>query len=118
MVKDTLAKGRSILSLDAPSGEDANNSLMEEIADESQEPSDALLMRNALEEDIGAALDILDGREREIIRLYFGLDGASGMTLKEIGVRFGLSRERIRQIKKKALDRLRVGLTFGFQLGK
>ena len=106
-VIDTLAKGRRIHSLDARCGEDDKNSLLEIMSDESQEPPDALLLRVSLKEEIEAALDALEEREREIIRLYFGLDGAPPMTLNGIGNRFGLTRERIRQIRDKALCKLR-----------
>ena len=107
MVKDTLIKGQTIASLDAGFGEDDKNSLMRQIADETEEPPDAELMRNSRQADIQAALDSLDEREREILNLYFGLDGAAGMTLKEIGQKLALTRERIRQIKEKALLKLR-----------
>ncbi len=81
---------------------------MERITDETQEQPDAQLARNSLQEDIEAVLDTLhDERARDIIKLYFGLDGAPGMTLEEIAVRFGVTRERIRQIKHKALCRFR-----------
>ena len=107
MVKDTLAKGRHTVSLDATFGEEGSATLMATVADESEEPPDALLMRNSLQKDIGAALESLDGRESLIIRLYYGLDGTQSMNLAEIGTKFGLTRERIRQIKEKALRRLR-----------
>ena len=107
MVKDTLLKARTIASLDSTLGEDDKNSLMQQIADETEEPPDTELLRNSRQADIQAALDSLDEREREILNLYFGLDGAAGMTLKEIGQKLALTRERIRQIKEKALLKLR-----------
>ena len=107
MVKDTLAKGRHTLSLDATFGEEDTASLMTTIADESEEPPDVALMRNSLQEEIGTALESLDGRESQIIRLYYGLNGTQSMNLAEIGTKFGLTRERIRQIKEKALRKLR-----------
>ena len=107
MVKDTLARGRHTLSLDATFGEDDTASLMSTVADESEEPPDVALMRNSLQEEIGTALESLDGRESQIIRLYYGLGGTQSMNLAEIGAQFGLTRERIRQIKEKALRKLR-----------
>ena len=107
MVKDTLRLARNVRSLDATFGDDKDNSLMNQVVDENQESPDAQSMRNSLVRQIEVALDTLDEREREVIKLYFGLDGTHGMTLEEIGSKFGLTRERIRQIKEKALGRLR-----------
>lgn len=107
MVKDTLRLARNVRSLDATFGDDKDNSLMNQVVDENQESPDAQSMRNSLVRQIEEALDTLDEREREVIKLYFGLDGTHGMTLEEIGSKFGLTRERIRQIKEKALGRLR-----------
>ena len=107
MVKDTLARGRRILSLDAPLEEEEAASLLATVADETEETPDSALMRHSLQEEVEAALGSLDERESEIIRLYYGLDGAQSMNLAEIGSKFGLSRERIRQIKEKALRKLR-----------
>ena len=64
-------------------------------------------MRGCLRGQISTALDSLVEREAEIISLYFGLDGEEPLTLDQIGGRFGLTRERVRQIKEKALLRLR-----------
>ena len=106
-VVDTLASGQRILSLDMTFGEDEENSLLEVMTDENQESPDHLLLQNSLEDEIFAALDTLEEREREVIRLYFGLGGDAEMTLEEIGIRFRLTRERVRQIKEKALRKLR-----------
>ena len=106
-VMETLASGQRILSLDATFDDNDENSLMEIMADSRQEPPDALLMRNSLEEEIEMALGTLEEREAEVVRLYFGLGGVNEMTLEEIGVKFGLTRERVRQIKEKALRKLR-----------
>lgn len=106
-VMETLASGQRILSLDATFDDNDENSLMEIMADSRQEPPDALLMRNSLEEEIEMALGTLEKREAEVVRLYFGLGGVNEMTLEEIGVKFGLTRERVRQIKEKALRKLR-----------
>lgn len=106
-VMDTLASGQRILSLDATLGDDEENSLLEIMPDTSQESPDTMAMRNSLEHEIEAALSTLDDREQQVIRLYFGLSGAPEMTLEEIGTKFRLTRERVRQIKEKALRKLR-----------
>ncbi len=106
-VVDTLTSGQRILSLDATFGDDDENSLLEIMPDENQESPDTLLLKNALEEEIETALSTLEEREQEVIRLYFGLGGSPEMTLEEIGIQFRLTRERVRQIKEKALHKLR-----------
>ena len=106
-VVDTLNSGQRILSLDATFGDDDENSLLEIMPDENQEAPDTMVMKNSLEEEIRYALSTLDARERKVIRLYFGLGGSPEMTLEEIGLQFKLTRERVRQIKEKALRKLR-----------
>ena len=103
----TLRSGQSILSLDAAFGDDNENTLLRTVPDDSQESPDVLLMKDSLKEEIETALDGLKEREREVIKLYFGLDGTQRMNLEEIGLKYGLTRERIRQIKEKALCKLR-----------
>ena len=106
-VVHTLVNSRRVGSLDAMCGEEEASSLLEMIQDERQESPHALFIKESLKAEIDAALDTLGERERKIIKLHYGLDGTSGMTLQEIGNRFGLSRERIRQIEEKALSKLR-----------
>ena len=106
-VVDTLNSGQRILSLDATFGDDDENSLLEIMPDENQEAPDTLMLKSSLEEEIEAALSTLDEREQKVIKLYFGLGGSIEMTLEEIGEQFGLTRERVRQIKEKALRKLR-----------
>ena len=107
MVQDTLRLAENVWSLDATFGDDDERSLMDRMADENQEPPDTQLMENSLKAEVEAVLDTLEERERKIITFYYGLDGAPAMTLGEIGNQFGLTRERIRQIKEKALQKLR-----------
>ena len=106
-VVDTLSTGQRVLSLDATFGDDDENSLLEIVADDNQAPPDEMMLKNSLEYEIHAALDTLDDREKEVIKLYFGLSGEPEMTLEEIGLQFHLTRERVRQIKEKALRKLR-----------
>ena len=106
-IKETLMCGRSVRSLDAAFREEEDNSLLDVLPDERQESPENQVMRGCLRGQIDSALCDLMGREAEILRLYFGLDGEEPMTLDQIGARFGLTRERVRQIKEKALHRLR-----------
>ena len=106
-VKETMLSGRSMRSLDAKFREEEEHSLLDVLADDGQDSPDDEVMRGCLRGQISIALDSLVEREAEIISLYFGLDGEEPLTLDQIGGRFGLTRERVRQIKEKALLRLR-----------
>ena len=106
-VKETLMCGRSVRSLDATFREEEDHSLLDVLPDDRQESPQIQLMRGCLRGEIDLTFSGLVGREAEILRLYFGLDGEEPMTLDQIGSRFGLTRERVRQIKEKALHRLR-----------
>ena len=106
-VKETLMCGRSVRSLDATFKEEENHSLLDVLPDDRQESPESQVMRGCLRGQVDSALQSLVGREAEILRLYFGIDGEEPMTLDQIGARFGLTRERVRQIKEKALLRLR-----------
>ncbi len=106
-VKETLMCGRSVRSLDAAFKEEKDQSLLDVLPDDRQESPENHVMHGCLRGQIDSALGGLAGREGEILRLYFGLDGEEPMTLDQIGARFGLTRERVRQIKEKALHRLR-----------
>ena len=99
--------GRSVRSLDATFKEEEDHSLLDVLPDERQESPENMVMRGCLRGQIDSALGSLVGREAEILKLYFGLNGEEPMTLDQIGARFGLTRERVRQIKEKALHRLR-----------
>ena len=106
-VMDTLKISSRHLSLDAPFSEGEDNSLLDVLSDGVQPLPDENLMTNALRDDIKRALGTLSKREAKVISLYFGLDGKQALTLEEIGLRFKLTRERVRQIKEKAIRRLR-----------
>jgi RNA polymerase primary sigma factor len=108
-VADTLESMRTYLSLDGGiEGNDEEIGLMEFLEDSSVESPDALVTNSSLREDLAAAVGALPAREAEILRLYFGLDRDRGQTLEEIGNRFHLSRERVRQIKEAAIRRIRL----------
>lgn len=106
-VADTQKIAGRHLSMDLPFNKGESNNLLEVIENEHQPPPDADLISESLKAEIGSALASLSGREAEILRLYFGLGHHHPQTLEEIGERFNLTRERIRQIKEKALQRLR-----------
>ncbi len=94
------------LSLDAPIGDQDAFSLMDRMKDHNILPDEAFL-DDALRDEITQAVASLAPRESEVLNLYFGLNSDRSYTLEEIGVRFGLTRERIRQIKQKAINKLR-----------
>jgi RNA polymerase primary sigma factor len=98
-------------SLDAPIGEDGDSSTFGEIiGDESAvSPFESLRERN-LNSDLRSMVDSLDPREAEIIRLRFGLDGANEMTLEEVGRKFKVTRERVRQLQNIALSKMRKAM--------
>jgi len=107
-VRDTMQIANSHLSLDASfSNDQEENSLVDYLADDNLEAPDEQTYVNALSDDMQKALDTLTDRERAILSLYFGLEGEEPLTLEEIGKRMRLTRERIRQIKEKAILRLR-----------
>ncbi|MCD6335590.1 MAG: RNA polymerase sigma factor RpoD/SigA [Candidatus Latescibacteria bacterium] len=107
-VAKTLSNGRRHRSLDAPLGKDNDDSsLFDLIHDDSHASPEEDVMDDSLRQQIEAALSSLDEREAEIIRLYYGIGREESLTLDEIGECYGLTRERIRQIKEKALRRLR-----------
>lgn len=106
-VRETLGIASTYLSLDDPFEGDEDNSLMDCLPDERSARPDQVTFGHTLEEDLRAALAALEPREEKILRLYFGLDGADPLTLEQIGVQMGLTRERIRQLKEKALAKLR-----------
>ena len=106
-VSDTLKISNSHLSLDAPFSVSEDNSLIDILEDEYQPAPDEELLEHSLKMEIEKALDTLTPREAEVISLYFGLNHEKALTLEEIGARFSLTRERVRQIKEKAIRRLR-----------
>jgi len=106
-VSDTLKISKKHLSLDAEFNQEDDNRLLDVIEDDQQEPPDDLLLGESLRIEVKRALATLSEREAEIIKLYFGLDREHPLNLSEIGEKFNLTRERIRQIKVKAIRRLR-----------
>ena len=105
-VEQTLVDNQPIRSLDAPFEDGEERCLLDYLSNEELNPEDEVL-GFALREDIDCALSGLNEREAEVLRLYFGLLNEPPLTLDQIGVRFALTRERVRQIKELALSKLR-----------
>ena len=106
-VADTIKISGKHVSLDAPFNQDEENRLLDIIENSDQPPPDTTLMNESLKIELQRALSTLTIREAEVIKLYFGLEQENPLTLEEIGEQFQLTRERVRQIKEKALRRLR-----------
>lgn len=108
LVKTLLAISREMVSLDSPmtNGDKGSQSTFGDfVEDDSPSPEDRL-METSLKEDIKTVLGTLTDKERDVVELRFGLNGRSPMSLKEIGELYSLTKERIRQIEKKALEKL------------
>lgn len=106
-VADTLKISGRHLSVDAPFAQGEDNRLLDVLENEETPDPDNDLMSDSLKVEIERALSKLTKREAEVIRLYFGIGREHSLTLEEIGERFDLTRERVRQIKEKALRKLR-----------
>ena len=105
-VVDSLkVQGRHI-SVDAPFVDGEDNSLLDVLVNDDSPMADSTLVNESLSREIDRALSTLQDREKEIIQMFFGI-GMQEMTLEEIGDKFGLTRERVRQIKEKAIRRLK-----------
>ena len=106
-VERTLAISQTHLSLDAPITPGEDNRLLDYLPDQFAPGPEDEAFEHALKNSVEEALSSLKEREAKILRLYFGLDDQEPMTLEEIGSLLGITRERVRQIKEKALLRLR-----------
>jgi RNA polymerase primary sigma factor len=106
-VVDTMKLSGRHVSMDAPFVQGEENSLLDVLENDGDEKPDDGLMNDSLRKEVQRALSTLTQREADVITLYFGLNGEHAMTLEEIGEKFNLTRERVRQIKEKAIRRLR-----------
>ncbi|WMJ74408.1 RNA polymerase sigma factor RpoD/SigA [Cytophagaceae bacterium ABcell3] len=106
-VVDTMKISGRHVSMDAPFVQGEENSLLDVLENDSEVTPDSELMNDSLRKEVQRALSTLTQREGDVISLYFGLNGEHSMTLEEIGEKFNLTRERVRQIKEKAIRRLR-----------
>ena len=106
-ILDTMMSARSVRSLDESFEEDDERSLLNILSDENQATPDSHVLETSARAQLEEVLENLDERELRIIRLYFGLDGSESLTLEQIGGLMGLTRERVRQLKERALGKLR-----------
>jgi RNA polymerase primary sigma factor len=107
-IKESLNVSGRHVSMDAPlSSSEDGGTLMDVMANSDAPKADHALMAESLQKEIERSLSTLTDKEREIIRLFFGIGMNHGLTLEEIGAKFNLTRERVRQIKEKAIRRLR-----------
>ena len=106
-VVDTLKISGRHVSMDAPFVQGEENSLLDVLENDGEDKPESGLITDSLRKEVQRALSTLTQREADVITLYFGLNGEHAMTLEEIGEKFNLTRERVRQIKEKAIRRLR-----------
>ncbi len=105
-IADAMKVNSRHVSVDAPFADGEDNSLLDVLPNDDSPMADNELVRESLREEINRALALLNDRERNIIQAFFGINEPE-MTLEEIGEKFGLTRERVRQIKEKAIRKLR-----------
>jgi RNA polymerase primary sigma factor len=106
-IGDLVKSATRHVSMDAPFNEDGEGSLYDVLIDDNAGETEKEMMKESLKKEIKKVMSILPARDSEIISYYFGLKGEGYMTLEEIGGMFNLTRERVRQIKERALRRLR-----------
>ncbi len=106
-ITDTLRVSGRHVSVDAPFVEGEDNSLLDVLVNSDSPRADQMLLSESLQREIERSLSTLTERERDVIKLFFGIGMNHGLTLEEIGAKFDLTRERVRQIKEKAIRRLR-----------
>jgi len=108
-IKQSLSQNGRHISMDAPllEGDESSSSMYDVMTGDSLPPPDSNLVLESLRKDIRSSLATLTQRESDVLSMFYGLDGKSPMSLEEIGDRFDLTRERVRQIKEKAIRRLK-----------
>ena len=106
-VENTMSISGRHISMDAPFISGEENTLLDVLINDDAPNADLGLIHESLSNEIERSLATLTERQREVVRLYFGLNMDHGMSLEDIGLEFDLTRERVRQIKDKALKRLR-----------
>lgn len=106
-VTDTMKVSCRHVSMDAPFANNEEGSLLDIMENTDSPKADFLLMNESLKKEIDRTLATLTERERDVVKLFFGIGQPHGFTMEEIGAKFNLTRERVRQIKEKAIRRLR-----------
>jgi len=106
-VSDTMRVSGRHVSVDAPLRDGEDYSLLDVISNNESPKADSALMHESLQMEIERSLCTLTERESDVVRLFYGIGMNHGLTLEEIGAKFNLTRERVRQIKEKAIRRLR-----------
>jgi RNA polymerase primary sigma factor len=106
-VKESMKNAGRHVSMDAPLVQDETNNMYDVMRENDTPTPETNLLNDSLRKEISRAISTLTPRETDVVRLFFGLDGQTPMTLEEIGERFELTRERVRQIKEKAIRRLK-----------
>jgi RNA polymerase primary sigma factor len=106
-VEETIKISGRPISVDAPFQDNDDNSLLDVLPSDREPSPDQKLIAESLQIEVRRALSTLSEREMEVVSFYFGIGIESPLTLEEIGERFNLTRERVRQIKEKAIRRLR-----------
>lgn len=106
-VIDSMKISGRHVSVDAPFRDDEDGNLLDVLANNDAPNSDLLLMNESLQREIGRSLSTLTDKEQEVLRMFFGIGITHPLSLEEIGEKFNLTRERVRQIKEKAIRRLR-----------
>lgn len=106
-LSDVLRMNGKPMSMDAPFNQNDENSLHDVLVNDELPSPDEELMNESLKAEIKSTLNILNEREKEVLKLYFGIETDQPLTLEEIGEKFNLTRERVRQIKEKAIRKLR-----------
>jgi RNA polymerase primary sigma factor len=109
VVQSLAALNTADVRLDAPLDPEGDRSLIERFIADEQGDAEERAMDNFLSEEIDSALRTLPPRDAKVLRLYFGLDGGREHTLEEIGGMLGVTRERVRQLRDRALKRLKEG---------
>ena len=106
-VKESMKNAGRHVSMDAPLIQDEDNNMYDVLKSDEVVTPETELLYESLRKEIDRAISTLTPREADVVRLYFGLNGSHPMTLEEIGEKFDLTRERVRQIKEKAIRRLK-----------
>jgi RNA polymerase primary sigma factor len=104
---DTIKVSGRHVSMDAPFVSGEENSLIDVLENQDSPKADKSLLSESLQKEIERSLSTLTDKERDVVKYFFGIGMNHGLTLEEIGAKFDLTRERVRQIKEKAIRRLR-----------